>query len=665
MLKNIIKKMMNVFGQVNDNPQRNVRRVMRRKLGFEVLEGRELLSAGSLDDNFYDNTFEDETFYSNDYYESGSVSGYSESNTYDEFDQNYENTMFDGKDECCTVSLFGPTAINGLTPTFAEATQDTFNVTISRIGSPFDIDTDEAVDFLLLFGGTASKNDFMIYEGNNLISDNAESWLYGNTTFLYTIPSGSTAITLTFKIVDNQFIESDTESLTISAVNVPLDNIIDYCECCTDTISVTIINDSCNVKWQTISGTNDNKAALSADPNSSGQRVFPEKSTPNGVIENQFELVFKLEVAVTTNTTLYFKIFDPDNFIGLGNNDNNASSWAGGDNYATSSITTGSITIAAGATNKALTVVVYPAGYNNVPETVPANTIFITSAHVGDNFIVVVDTDQTKINNTAALGTTKDTRYKETHNYAQTELLTVWRTLNVELDVATWTGMPAGDFKAPINGFVKSELAKACIAVKEFTANNTNAPNIGNSISDEDALTLMGGNPTQNSGRDIGANTADYWATRVITSTSYRKSTGSFMTSPQAPDAIVLIRYTTIVSAVDTWNTRYGTNLTVNEVMRRTVLHELCHVLTNGTEHKVTYDTNGQITDVNGVAIIPNNTNTSAIEAEMGVRSTIYRLEQVNNELLKYTDIARNYNYNKLLTTDIKEIQSFSKARSQ
>jgi hypothetical protein len=50
-----------------------------------------------------------------------------------------------------------------------------------------------------------------------------------------------------------------------------------------------------------------------------GQRVFPEQTTPSGMIANKFELVFELETAATANTTLYFKIFDPDNFIGLGN----------------------------------------------------------------------------------------------------------------------------------------------------------------------------------------------------------------------------------------------------------------------------------------------------------------------------------------------------------
>ncbi|MDR2171054.1 MAG: hypothetical protein LBP59_13000, partial [Planctomycetaceae bacterium] len=254
MLKNIIKKIINVFGQVNDNPRRNVRCVKCRKLGFEVLEGRELLSAVGLDDNFYDNTFDyNETFYSNDYYESGSVSGYSESNTYDEFDQNQENTMSSGKGECNIFSLSGPTATNGLVPTFSEATQDTFNVTINNESLLMDNICSDG-DFQLIFGGTASKDDFAIYDGNNLISNDTTSWS-NNTVFFYSIPVGATSVTLTFKIIDNQFLEPSTENLTISVGCVSSGGEMGGCVCMIDTISVTIINDSFSVEWQTIDGT--------------------------------------------------------------------------------------------------------------------------------------------------------------------------------------------------------------------------------------------------------------------------------------------------------------------------------------------------------------------------------------------------------------------------
>ncbi|MDR2169075.1 MAG: hypothetical protein LBP59_02930, partial [Planctomycetaceae bacterium] len=297
---------------------------------------------------------------------------------------------------------------------------------------------------------------------------------------------------------------------------------------------------------------------LSPDTVNQGQRVFPEKSTPNGAIENKFELVFKLETAATDSVTLYYKFFDPDNFIGLGNNDNNASSWTGGDNYATSSITTGSITIAAGATNKALTVVVYSDGYTGTKLTASATTIIIDTAHAGDNFIVVVDTDQAKTN-VAALGTTEATRYKETHNYAQTELLTVWRTLWMELDQMAAPTVTATDgfaltdqgttwdYTAPVNEpmnfdvlaqpvkpnitLLTAAMLTACIEVKEVSQDpenwiwivdeNDNLSNGGWRTETPFVHNLPNANVSTvtNIGslsRDININTHEFWTIQAI-----------------------------------------------------------------------------------------------------------------------------------------------------
>jgi hypothetical protein len=255
---------------------------------------------------------------------------------------------------------------------------------------------------------------------------------------------------LTFKLVDNQTQETSSESLTITltSAKVTENNTTQYIELGTSVATtVTIKNDSLNVKWQTITGTDANKTTLSADADGRGQRVFPEKSTPYGVIENKFELVFELETVTTVDTTLHFKIFDPDNFIGLGN-DAATGKGNGGDNYSTLTSTQtvssaanslasslGSVVIAAGTSSAKLTVIVYPADYPVIDKlpTNTANTIIIDSAHAGDNFIVVVDTDQAKVT-VAALGTTEDTRYKGTNQLTHSEILTVWRTLWMEID---------------------------------------------------------------------------------------------------------------------------------------------------------------------------------------------------------------------------------------
>ncbi|MDR1268728.1 MAG: LamG domain-containing protein [Planctomycetaceae bacterium] len=354
------------------------------------------------------------------------------------------------------VKLTGPTG----NTTYEELTQDQFDVTITREFDTEVIDTSYDLDFELTISGDASKDDFEIYDGETLISGASDyiSWSTDGTVFSYKISTGSESVTLTFKLVDNKTTEDEEESLTITltSATATVNNVTQDIKIGTDDdTTVTIKNNSYSVKWQTITGTDANKTTLSADPNSGGKRVFPEKSTPTGEIENKFELVFELETAATANTTLYFKIFDPDNFIGLGNNDNDATTWAGGDNYAGQDVMNPiSVEIATGQTTAAITVVIYPDGYSGMKLVGDENTIVIDSAHVGDNFIVVVDTDETKVN-AAALGTTEDTRYKETNQLTQTELLTVWRTLWMELDqMVTPTATEVDDFAPDLEGIM-------------------------------------------------------------------------------------------------------------------------------------------------------------------------------------------------------------------
>jgi hypothetical protein len=363
------------------------------------------------------------------------------------------------------------------------------------------------------------------------------------------------------------------------------------------------------------------------------------------VLKNIFELTFTLEAAATANTTLYFKIFDPDNFIGLGNNDNNAASWLGDDNYATLTTTTGSITIAEGQTSVYLTVIAYPSGYTGTKETGNNTTIVIDAAHAGDNFIVVVDTEQAKTNG-ATLGTTETTRYTESHGYYQSELLTVWRTLNVELDVATWTGMPAGDLKAPLDGLVEEELARACIVTKEFLPNNTAAPTVNSQITQAQTDLICSDNV--GSGRDISGNSAEFWTIRIVTVPAYgiplhADALGAFTPNQNT----IEICYDKIKDVVDNWNTNNDPDVDLMDNIRRTVLHEICHVLINGAEHYVVFDTSDVARDILG-----NEIDASTI----GIRSNI---SNANG-----TDFGRRLQYSHVLTTDIRDIQSHSIARN-
>ncbi|MDR2643365.1 MAG: hypothetical protein LBC74_11295 [Planctomycetaceae bacterium] len=52
MISNFLKRVFNILCEKNATNERPYRRISRRKLGFEVLEGRELLSGDGLDNEF-------------------------------------------------------------------------------------------------------------------------------------------------------------------------------------------------------------------------------------------------------------------------------------------------------------------------------------------------------------------------------------------------------------------------------------------------------------------------------------------------------------------------------------------------------------------------------------------------------------------------------------
>jgi hypothetical protein len=195
----------------------------------------------------------------------------------------------------------------------------------------------------------------------------------------------------------------------------------------------------------------------------------------------------------------------------------------------------------------------------------------------------VVDTDQASVN-AAALGTTKDTRYKESHGYSQTELLTVWRTLNVEIDRSI-------DATDDLNLLYSDELSladihilqyrQACIELVEFVQNTTNDVAYINlaGVHDPRSVTEI---DNINSARTIPTSTVDYWTVQLV-STFYELDNSSQPKSNIVGWAVVNYNiafvYTTSINNMSGWST--DTDVVANQkslVKSRIIAHEIGHL---------------------------------------------------------------------------------------
>lgn len=208
----------------------------------------------------------------------------------------------------------------------------------------------------------------------------------------------------------------------------------------------------------------------------------------------------------------------------------------------------------------------------------------VSRANAGNDFVVVAhpEPDLTiVIDNTfkAKVNSTEDLAPKEPERY-QTKLLTVWRTLNVERDVATWQGMPAGDLRAPLNGFVATELARACVETWEFYPNLTPGPPINVTINNAEASAAL------SKGRDISGNNKNFWTVRIVTMSKNGTRGGAFLPGTNG----IAVYYAGMKDMVETWNNPPfplpprppADQVELIPSLRRNVLHEIGHVLING-----------------------------------------------------------------------------------
>ena len=325
-----------------------------------------------------------------------------------------------------------------------------------------------------------------------------------------------------------------------------------------DSFTATIVDDdpaNLAVYWR--NGSNSTRGAtLSGNPNGGGYRVFPEKVDSEAEFaRDQVDVVFRLSASKSTDTVIHYKVLDPDNYISLGANQASDVNYAGDDNRYTP-VFQGAVTIPA-----------------NQLEAVA--TFVISDAYAGDNFIVVADTDSSAVAS-AALGTTMAERYRlvqpTTNQPAYSPLLTVWRTLWVERDQLTLAPNNVTQAGFPsIGGVVTSELARACIDVKDYAYNNVtsiSASEFSNVVSQSDVANI--GLPGRNSPQP----TNNFWTVQVIG--AFRAKPAQTILGHYGNNAILVYNWT-LENAVTEWNQTNNDNIGIDEFKLRTVLHELGH----------------------------------------------------------------------------------------
>ena len=250
----------------------------------------------------------------------------------------------------------------------------------------------------------------------------------GGSNTLYIVPVKNTLtsnMTITINLYDRENISGNSGGGNSGGGNLEPQIV--------SSIDITVIasKPSVIVSWEQ-DGTNG--PALSSDPVCGGLRIYPEKTNPNDVLaKDTVRLRFQLNETVSTDTIVYFKVFDPDNRISLGRNQEIDQLCSQNDNYLTS------LTVVNGLND--IPSLSYQTVYNI---TIPANydwvdvTLKISDGYAGDNFIAIADTNYQKTV-LCSLGADEYSRYQIQYDasnltVSQTQLLTVWRTLWMEID---------------------------------------------------------------------------------------------------------------------------------------------------------------------------------------------------------------------------------------
>jgi len=297
-----------------------------------------------------------------------------------------------------------------------------------------------------------------------------------------------------------------------------------------------------------------NGAKVIKNPTNCGCAVFPEKSFPtqSGTLWQEFQLTINIgNPSLTSSMSVTLVAHDVYNWIypnggnviPIGPNlDNNP-------NTTFSLSTPITISIPAGSSSYTIT------------------DVSISNAHAGDNWVVEASWRQPGMS-------------IDSHSYS--EPLTVWRTLNVECDTMQfppYPGMPILSMapKDYLGDFVESELARACIVIKDITPDPNTQPPAGDLELTPSHSDIITGGVGTGSGRDIDGNCKEFWQTRIVMT--------SWNGDPDGPYGVVehntiLVFYALTALKVDKQNNSgyyYKADMAKN--LSRTILHEIGHIL--------------------------------------------------------------------------------------
>ena len=213
----------------------------------------------------------------------------------------------------------------------------------------------------------------------------------------------------------------------------------------------------------------------------------------------------------------------------------------------------------------------------------------ISPAHAGDNYILAAHPNVSGLNSIRLRPSGNLERLNNNGDWVllnenmESGILEVWRTLNVECDSMQYVDAP-WPWTSPVispptpatylGGFVRDELARACVVTKSFLPNPTQPPRGNNPLTSTQRGYLLTGSNPLHSGRDISGNSHFFWAVRAVVSSRAPSGPGHnhVGTFYLGNNTIVLWH-----AWIKKWIEEKGENLSGGDfdiLMRRFMLHE-------------------------------------------------------------------------------------------